>query len=220
MECRGFLICLGVWGIVSVCPMLPAASAPVEAVSYRSHYRVLVDGDDAGSYVIDFTLRPDGFIARTRMSIRVDVVMVTVFRYEQQSEETWLAGQLFAFAGRTNNNGRPSVVTGRSTAQGFEIRGPGGVVVAPDDVMTASFWSREILSRRMLFDPEDGTLAPLAVREAGRQIVQTAGSRAVNARAYHISTFLTGTVWYGDNGEWLGAAFVREGHAITYIPDR
>ena len=176
-------------------------------------YRVSADDSEIGSLVFNFEPSGAELRVRTQVSISFSVAFVTVFRYEHEALETWRDGRLIAFTSETDDDGKPHRVDAFATEDGFQINGPDGTYHAPADVMSASYWNRDILTRTMLFDPQDGELHPQTIHGSGRETIR-AGGRPIRAIRYDITAKQRGFVWYEDSGRWLASAFVRSGVSV------
>lgn len=176
-------------------------------------YRVSADGQDVGSLAYTFERTGGELHVHTAVAITVDIAFVTVWRYAHQAMETWRDGRLVAFVSDTDDDGKPHHVDGTATADGFRIVGPEGTYMAPADVMAASYWNREILTRTMLFDPQDGELTPQTIHGSARETIR-AGGRPIQAMRYDLTAKETGSVWYEDSGRWIASAFERRGTLV------
>ncbi len=176
-------------------------------------YRVSADDSEIGSLVVNFAPSGAELTVRTQVSISFNVAFVTVFRYEHQAVETWRDGRLVAFTSETDDDGKPHRVDGFATEDGFQINGPEGTYQAPADVMSASYWNNDILTRSLLFDPQDGELHSQTIHGSGRETIR-AGGRPIQAIRYDITAKQRGFVWYEDSGRWLASSFVRGGVAV------
>ncbi len=176
-------------------------------------YRVSADDSEIGSLIVTFAPSGADLTVRTQVSISFNVAFVTVFRYEHEAVETWRDGRLIAFTSETDDDGKPHRVDGFATEDGFQINGQEGTYHAPADVMSASYWNRDILNRTLLFDPQDGELHSQTIHGSGRETIR-AGGRPIRAIRYDITAKQRGFVWYEDSGRWLASAFERGGVSV------
>ena len=176
-------------------------------------YQVSADNSEIGSLVVSFEPTGGELRVRTQVAIAFSVAFVTVFRYEHEALETWRDGRLIAFTSETDDDGKPHRVDAFATEGGFQINGPEGTYQAPADVMSASYWNRDILNRTLLFDPQDGELHPQTIHGSGRETIR-AGGRPIQAIRYDITAKQRGFVWYEDSGRWLASAFERGGVSV------
>jgi len=103
-----------------------AAAAPENGLRPGANYQIFVDGDYSGSQFVAFVPRQQGFTATTHMSIRVEVLFVTAYRFHQIGDSDWRDGQPVAFEYVTNNDGTPTLVSGKIVDGDWAISGPNG----------------------------------------------------------------------------------------------
>jgi hypothetical protein len=185
--------------------------APPPAISFE----VVALGNRIGEHQVGFAGDGGQFTARSLIDIDARVLGVRLFRYRQVTSEIWSGGRLQAFTSEGDDDGQAFKVSGQSAADGFVVDGRNGRIVAPVDIMLATYWTPLMLSRSQVINPKRGNLKPQTVRSLGQASVVVAGTpRAANRFA--ITGVLDGTVVYDSEGRWVGASFDRKGATIDY----
>jgi Family of unknown function (DUF6134) len=193
-----------------------AAAGPANGIRPPVNYNVYVDGDHSGSQHVDFVSREQGFTATTHMSIRVEVLFVTAFRFHQIGDSDWSNGQPVAFEYTTNNDGTPTLVSGKRVAAGWEISGPGGTNTVAGPAMVPSFWNYEIVNATSVINPENGAAVPFsAVRLADTST--TVADRTITGEGYAMNSFLVGQLWFDSDKTLQALIFTQSGHTVAVV---
>jgi hypothetical protein len=178
-------------------------------------FDVIALGAAVGRHTVTFSQAGDAFTALTRIDIDARVLGVRLFRYRQETRESWRQGRLQAFTSEGNDDGQDFRTAGQAGEGGFVVDGRTGRVVAPADVMLATYWTPLMLTRAEVINPKRGNLKAQTVRPDGEATVSLGGETR-SARRYAITGVLDGTILYDAAGRWVGASFDRKGAAIEY----
>ncbi len=182
----------------------------------RLVFEVLGLGKVIGSHEVNAEGTPAAFVVQSEVDIDVGLLGVSLFTYRHTGTETWRDDGLFAFDSTSvGDNGRTETVIGRATANGFEVEGRKGVIMAPADIMVGSYWTEEMMSRDVLLDPQKGVLERQVVHKRERTTMEV-GNKTIPVTRYKISSILNGSVSYDDSGRWVGATFKKKSTEIEY----
>jgi hypothetical protein len=193
-----------------------AAAVPVGEIPPAINYNVFVDGDHSGSQHIVFVPRPQGFTATTHMSIRVEVMFVTAFRFHQIGDSDWQDGKPVAFEYITNNDGTPSTVMGKRAGDTWTISGPGGAQTGVGSASPPGFWNRDIVLATTVVDPEKGVVVPFRAERLAESSTSIAG-RTITGEGYAMNSFLVGQLWFGPDKSLLALIFDQQGHNVAVL---
>jgi Family of unknown function (DUF6134) len=194
-----------------------ARSMPSAHPSQSLHYLVFVDRSRSGAQDVDFVPREGGFTAMSSLSIRMEVLFVTVYRFQQTGQEDWKDGKLVAFEYITNDDGDTSHVTGKRDDSGnFLVAGPNGQQTAPGDAICASFWNNGILHHPNIIDPQSGALATLSMRSLEQKSARIA-RRTVRGNGYAFESFISGAMWFDEHQRSLALTFEKKRHMIELV---
>jgi hypothetical protein len=178
-------------------------------------FDVLAQGSVIGHHRVNFESDGETLRAITAMQMVFTVLGLTLFEYVLDAVETWQNGRLVAFSSKTNDNGHHLKVEGKANGDKFEVTGKKGTAIAPADIMVASYWTQEIITRDMVINPKNGTLKKQAILNQSPDQVTVAG-KTVPVIRYRITSVLSGDIYYDERGRWLGADFSQKGVPIQY----
>jgi hypothetical protein len=205
-----------VGGVGSALAPRSAAAGPTTGIRPPVNYQIFVDGDHSGSQHVDFVTREQGFTATTHMSIRVEVLFVTAFRFHQTGDSDWSGGQPVAFEYMTNNDGTPTLVSGKKVAGDWAISGPGGSRTVSGSAIVPGFWNYDIVNATSIIDPEKGVAVPFsAVRLADTST--TVADQTITGEGYALNTFLDGQIWFDTDKSLQALIFTQQGHTVAVI---
>jgi hypothetical protein len=165
------------------------------------NFAVLRKGSTIGSQVITFTKTSAGMQVHltTDIKVKVPVIGVTAYSYQQDSTENWAGDHLTALASKTDDNG---------TAQNLTL-GPGAL-------LPASLWDADILHAKQLVNTIDGHAMPISVQNLGADTV-TVGAEQISATHYRISGELKRDLWFDADHRLVHVRFAADdGSTIDY----
>jgi uncharacterized protein DUF6134 len=193
---------LGIRSIAALWACLSSAGAAADALPRNLDFDVMRNGDIIGHHRVSFRADRDELVVDIDVAIKVDVLFVTVFRYEQQREEVWRAGRLVAFTSKTNDDGSLHDIAGEAGPDGLKITAGKQSWTAPLDSLPTSYWNSEIVKRGPLLDTIGGKLLKTTLKAAGEETVQ-AGRGQVTATHYVLEGDLPRELWYDAEGRWV-----------------
>ncbi len=181
------------------------ASAPVLAASIPASNKLAFDvirkGKDIGDYTITFRKSGNNLLVslNTKVKVKLPLVGVTVYKFEQKSREQWRSGKLAALSSTTNDNGQAhSIKLGASS------------------LLPASLWNMDIVKAHKALNTIDGKKMKISVRKLGNEKVAT-GHGKVAATHYRITGDLARDVWYGADGTLVKVSFAGDdGSKVDY----
>lgn len=188
---------LGLAGGAQVASAAPADSVPA---SGQMNFDVIRNGKDIGDYVLTFRGNGDNLTVdlRTDVKIKLPVIGVSVYTFNQQSTETWRGGKLAALRSKTDDNGTPHDISVGATA-----------------LIPASLWAADMVGARQVLNTIDGSADAIKVNNLGTESVAT-GAGAVQATHYAVTGGLNRELWYAD-AKLVHVRFVAEdGSVIDY----
>ncbi len=168
-----------------------------------------------GTHVVRFEPAGDELRVYTNIDIRYDLLWMKPLDYHLAVRETWRGSRLVAFESDTRDRGRRESVRGRARDGGFEVTGRKGTIMAPADIIPATFWNPEIVTRAVVLDPQKGTLEDQEVKGHDRMTL-TVNDKRLAVTRYRLDSVLKGDVYYGDGGQWAGGRFKKKGFHIDF----
>ncbi|MBV8653284.1 MAG: hypothetical protein JO255_17590 [Alphaproteobacteria bacterium] len=191
-------------------------AAPSSEIPPAVNYQIFVDGDLSGSQHVDFVPRPQGFTATSHMSIRVEVMFVTAFRFHQIGDSDWHDGNPVGFEYITNNDGTPSSVLGKRDGDSWTITGPSGTQTGVGSASPPGFWNRDIVTATSVVDPEKGVVVPFSAVRLTETSTSIAG-QTVTGEGYAINSFVVGQLWFAPDKSLAALIFDQQGHTVAVL---
>jgi hypothetical protein len=180
-------------------------------------FRVFREGSPMGSHTIKLTQEGDKTIADIAIDLKVAFGPLTLYSYTHRNREVWQKGKLVELRTSTNDNGTQYNVAGKATKKGFIVTGSGGEFIAPNDIMTTSYWQARTMEQDQLLDTQHGKLVSVQSREHSREILHW-GKHKLPAKHYQVRGELDLDIWYDDAGNWVKLLFKARGSEIIYQP--
>ena len=182
---------------------LSTSAAPADSIpaSGRLNFDVIRKGKDIGDYVVTFHGKgPDLSVdLRTNVMVKVPVIGVSVYSFDQHSTETWRNGKLTGLNSKTDDNGTKHDIS-----------------VGASPLIPASLWAADLVRAGQVLNTIDGSTDAIKVRNLGTENVAT-GAGPVQATHYAVSGGLTRDLWYAD-GKLVHVRFAAEdGSVIDYV---
>ena len=182
-------------------------------------FRVMWKGEQIGYHNTVITPSTDGagMTVQTKIGMKVKMGVITAFRYEHQSTETWQGGLLQSLVSMTNNDGDKLSVKGEATSNGFRVTGPKGPFVAPADSLTTNcMWLPELVEEKKLIDSQNGVLVGLVSKPLGEETVKVKGKNEPAERHSILTPFVGGSLWYDLAGNWVRSRLEIKGETLEY----
>ena len=202
---RTFLAALAALTLTAITPALapaafaaPAASIPA---SGRLAFDVIRKGHDIGDYVVTFRGSGNDVTVdiATKVAVKLPVIGVNAYRFEQTSTETWRGGKLVSLASQTDDNGTPHKIS-----------------VGATSLVPASLWNADIVRASQVLNTIDGSTDSVTVSALGTETVAT-GSGPVSATHYALRGGLDRDLWY-DGATLVHVRFTAEdGSQVDYV---
>ena len=204
--------------LLSAAALFSSSAAPAEPMAETLRFAVMRDGQQIGTNTIE--LRRNGSETTVQMmtQVQVKIAFVTVYRFEQTETERWVGGKLMALSAVTNDNGTRHRVKATRTNDKLTIEADGKTTQVAGNTIPASLWNPLLLEKTVAFNPQDGTMMPIAVTDRGVDQLVVQG-RAKRTRHYVIYSTFPQDVWYDDARQLVKVELkVSDGSTIRYQP--
>ncbi|HZE47329.1 MAG TPA: DUF6134 family protein [Xanthobacteraceae bacterium] len=205
-------------GLLSAAALFSSSAAPAEPMAETLRFAVMREGQQIGTNTIE--LRRNGSETTVQMmtQVQVKIAFVTVYRFEQTETERWVGGKLMALSAVTNDNGTRHRVKATRTNDRLTIEADGKTTEVAGNTIPASLWNPLLLEKTVAFNPQDGTMMPIAVTDRGVDQLVVQG-RAKRTRHYVINSTFPQDVWYDDARQLVKVELkVSDGSTIRYQP--
>ena len=205
-------------GLLSAAALFSSSAAPAEPMAETLRFEVMREGQQIGTNTIE--LRRNGSETTVQMmtQVQVKIAFVTVYRFEQTETERWVGGKLMALSAVTNDNGTRHRVKATRANDRLTIEADGKTTEVAGNTIPASLWNPLLLEKTVAFNPQDGTMMPIAVTDRGVDQLVVQG-RAKRTRHYVINSTFPQDVWYDDARQLVKVELkVSDGSTIRYQP--
>jgi hypothetical protein len=174
------------------------ATAPVSAPDRRV-FDILRDGSKIGTEVVEIDKQQDTTSVKFTTHISVVVMFIQAYHFEHSATETWTGGKFVSYKAYTDDNGKKHDVSAVANNDKLELDVDGTHSEAPPDLVPASWWNRDFVSRTDMLDAETGRLVSIKVADLGdEQLVQNGAT--IQAHHYKISGDIDRDLWFdGDS---------------------
>lgn len=207
-------VLLGVMAIATpAVPEVLAAEAGVPSDG-TIEFAVFRKGDRIGTHKLTFIEKGDRLEVRVDVSLKVDLLFVTVYRYQHEALEIWDGGRLVSFESSTQQNGKKWEVAAHSGDDSLVVRTNDQQRVLPDTLPPTSYWKRGMLDQPRWFNTQYGSPIDVDVAPLGPEKVEAVG-QPVEAHRYKVTGIIAETgkpvdmdLWYDDSGELVKMQFV------------
>ena len=203
-------------GTLLLAAALGCAAANADPGAVTMKFAVMRDGQQIGSNTIQ--LRHNGAETTVQMvtHVEVKIAFITVYRFDQTETERWVDGQLVALNAVTDDNGTMHRVKATRTNDKLAIEADGKKTEVAGNTIPASLWNPVLLEKSVAFNPQDGTIMPIAVIDRGDEHLVVQG-RAKRARHYVINGTFPQDVWYDEQRRLVKVALkASDGSTISY----
>ena len=205
-------------GLLSAAALFSCSAAPAAPMAETLRFAVMREGQQIGTNTIE--LRRNGSETTVQMmtQVQVKIAFVTVYRFEQTETERWVGGKLMALSAVTNDNGTRHRVKATRANDRLTIEADGKTTEVAGNTIPASLWNPLLLEKTVAFNPQDGTMMPIAVTDRGVDQLVVQG-RAKRTRHYVINSTFPQDVWYDDARQLVKVELkVSDGSTIRYQP--
>ena len=197
--------------------ILPAQAAMVPPDG-ELDFIVLRDGSQVGTHRIDFHRNGDALEVDIRTRIAVQMLFVTVFRFEHDGHEVWRDNRLVEMETKTNDDGTDHTLVATSDGgDELKIVGDGNARVARAGVIPASLWNHTFLDSKDLLNSLDGSDLAIDVAFKGDEPVTVHG-KSVPSKHYSMTGDFERELWYDQDWVLVKIAFKgKDGSDIQYL---
>ncbi len=180
-------------------------------------FRALLDGSPIGEHRFSVTTTGDERRVVSEATFDVKFFGITAYRYRHKATEQWRGDCLTALESTTDDDGKPSRVQARREGDAFTVTGGTESAAHPGCVMSFAYWNPAIATQSQLLNAQNGKLEKVRVQRVGAGSVEVRG-KPVAATEFRISRAAeTISVWYSQQGDWLGLdSTVAGGRKLSY----
>jgi hypothetical protein len=171
-----------------------------------------------GQHRIRFDRDNDRLTVDIDVAVKVDVLLVTVYRFTHRAREVWENGRLVAMTAQTDDDGTSHVLETTLRDGVFAVAHNGVASQVPAGLVPTSLWNPATIRQTVLLGSLRGDALPTTVTPLGRSAIDTP-SGPVMADGYLIDAQpdFKRRVWYSDAGLLVAVRLEgRDGSEIVY----
>ena len=87
----------------------------------------------------------------------------------------------------------------------------------PGSLTSNSLWTPAVLAQESLIDAQHGGIVGISARKYSGEEIVVGGTRIPATRYTFTTRYLTGSIWYDMNNQWVYGEFDHDGSAIQYV---
>ncbi len=190
-------------------------------------FDIIRKNKNIGSLITTFKKEDDKLQIRTILDIKVKVFLITVYKFFQDTTETWIEGEFVKIEGYTNfEDEREYYIEGNDLDENFIASGMDGELTLSNKILPLNYWNKKILEEEEVFDTQKGIVRKITVQKLENDIIKM-NNKNIEAEKYIMNAsknpkdkgpFPQYTLWYKDD-ELIKFEFVnpKDKNVVTGI---
>ena len=171
-------------------------------------FDIIRKNKNIGSLITTFKKEDDKLQIRTILDIKVKVFLITVYKFFQDTTETWIEGEFVKIEGYTNfEDEREYYIKGNDLDENFIASGMDGELTLSNKILPLNYWNKKILEEEEVFDTQKGIVRKITVQKLENDIIKM-NNKNIEAEKYIMNAsknpkdkgpFPQYTLWYKDD---------------------
>jgi len=171
-------------------------------------FDIIRKNKNIGSLITTFKKEDDKLQIRTILDIKVKVFLITVYKFFQDTTETWIEGEFVKIEGYTNfEDEREYYIEGNDLDENFIASGMDGELTLDNKILPLNYWNKKILEEEEVFDTQKGIVRKITVQKLENDIIKI-NNKNIEAEKYIMNAsknpkdkgpFPQYTLWYKDD---------------------
>jgi hypothetical protein len=179
------------------------ASDAAQAVPQTLDFDITHEGVLVGHHRVTFRQDGDKLVVHSELKIEIEVLFLTVYRYQQTRDEIWRDGKLIALASTADDDETPHDIKGKAGPDGIEGTSGKDSWTLPVESVPASYWNISMVTGKgPLVDSLSGMVVNQRVVKLGKETIM-AGGRDIVAVHYRLEAKHSRDIWYDARGRWV-----------------
>ena len=180
-------------------------------------FDIIRKNKNIGSLITTFKKEDDKLQIRTILDIKVKVFLITVYKFFQDTTETWIEGEFVKIEGYTNfEDEREYYIEGNDLDENFIASGMDGELTLSNKILPLNYWNKKILEEEEVFDTQKGIVRKITVQKLENEIINI-NNKKLETEKYILNAsknpkdkgpFPQYTLWY-KNDELIKFEFVN-----------
>lgn len=199
--------------------MLLAGLAPNYAASTTMLFDVYLDDKRIGKHQVRISSENNEKYVEVKANMQVNLLFITLFRYEHEAYERWQQGCVAKLDTRTLDDGENLAVTGRKIKDGFEVISSAETQLLSDCVRTFAYWDPQLLSSNYLLNTQNGKYEPAELVNEGESSLSFNGANYGEQRyRLNVGDSVVIRLWYDADNNWQALETdVAGGRKLRYL---
>ena len=171
-------------------------------------FDIIRKNKNIGSLITTFKKEDDKLQIRTILDIKVKLFLITVYKFFQDTTETWIEGEFVKIEGYTNfEDEREYYIEGNDLDENFIASGMDGELTLSNKILPLNYWNKKILEEEEVFDTQKGIVRKITVQKLENDIIKM-NNKNIEAEKYIMNAsknpkdkgpFPQYTLWYKDD---------------------
>ena len=171
-------------------------------------FDIIRKNKNIGSLITTFKKEDDKLQIRTILDIKVKVFLITVYKFFQDTTETWIEEEFVKIEGYTNfEDEREYYIEGNDLDENFIASGMDGELTLSNKILPLNYWNKKILEEEEVFDTQKGIVRKITVQKLENDIIKM-NNKNIEAEKYIMNAsknpkdkgpFPQYTLWYKDD---------------------
>jgi len=180
-------------------------------------FDIIRKNKNIGSLITTFKKEDDKLQIRTILDIKVKVFLITVYKFFQDTTETWIEGEFVKIEGYTNfEDEREYYIEGNDLDENFIASGMDGELTLSNKILPLNYWNKKILEEEEVFDTQKGIVRKITVQKLENETINI-NNKKIETEKYIMNAsknpkdkgpFPQYTLWYR-NDELIKFEFVN-----------
>jgi len=194
----------------------PALCFPIPKDNEVS-FDIIRKNKNIGSLITTFNKEDDKLEVRTILDIKVKVLLITAYKFFQDTTETWINGEFVKIEGYTDfEDEREYYIKGNDIDKNFIASGMDGELVLSNKIIPLNYWNKKILEEKEVFDTQKGIVRKITVKKLENEIINM-NNKKIETEKYIMNAsrspkdkgpFPQYTLWY-KNDELIKFEFIN-----------
>ena len=171
-------------------------------------FDIIRKNKNIGSLITTFKKEDDKLQIRTILDIKVKVLLITAYKFFQDTTETWIEGEFVKIKGYTDfEDEREYYIEGNDLDENFIASGMDGELTLSNKILPLNYWNKKILEEEEVFDTQKGIVRKITVQKLENGIIKM-NNKKIEAEKYILNAsknpkdkgpFPQYTLWYKDD---------------------
>ncbi len=192
---------------------------PIATYGQSVFYDIYRKKKKIGQHTVQFTKTDSDLRVNIESKITVTVLKVPVFRFNYQSNETWVDGRLQRVKAATDNNGKKHQVSAKRTGDDMLLTDKKGETTTAKVAYSSNHWNSNVVTADKMFNTLTGEANDIVFKNVGVETITMSNDAKTEIEASHYQLVgkVETEVWYDNAGRWVKLRFKGEdGNFVEY----